>query len=387
MRLTRILRNKWTNKKTYEKTLNSIENALSINPAAYKDLDYFKAEKEKIFTNGWIPIGYTNNFNNDINIVETNIHNTPILLTKNRNEEINGFHNVCRHRGCKLVDNNQTKKVISCPYHKWTYNLDGELKGTPLFESTRDFKKANSLYPINVEINNNIIFGNLDNTVATPPPSISMKSAFKLLSEYNLENCVIVKSKEYHIKANWKLLVDNFIEYYHLPAVHPELVTSSGMDQHVCTQKEGKYISFKTDPISQTDLPIDPSKMKLFSSINRNSKDKEDLTNVAHFKALFPNMFFFLFPNHIFSVIVTPISPTESIEKAVLMVEKNKPIPFNWVNKLFEFYDKVNIEDIEICEEVQKGIMSERYEGGVMVPKYESTIHRYHKMLIEEMTR
>ena len=69
------------------------------------------------------------------------------------------------------------------------------------------------------------------------------------------------------------------------------------------------------------------------------------------------------------------------------MVEKNKLIPDNWVNKLFEFYDKVNIEDIEICEEVQKGIMSERYEGGVMVPKYESTIHRYHKMLIEEMTR
>ena len=112
------------------------------------------------------------------------------------------------------------------------------------------------------------------------------------------------------------------------------------MDEHVCTQKEGKYISFKTDPISQTDLPIDPSKMKPFSTINRYSKDKENLTNVAHFKALFPNMFFFLFPNHIFSVIVTPISPTESVEKSVLMVEKNSLIPDDWVNKLLNFMIK-----------------------------------------------
>ena len=143
MRITKFLKNKWTSKKTYEKTLNSIDNALSINPAAYKDLDYFKTEKEKIFNNGWIPLGYTNHFNNGINIVETNIHNTPVILTKNRDNEINAFHNVCRHR-VKLIDKNQTKKIISCPYHKWSYTLDGELKGTPLFKTTKEFRKNNS---------------------------------------------------------------------------------------------------------------------------------------------------------------------------------------------------------------------------------------------------
>ena len=76
-----------------------------------------------------------------------------------------------------------------------------------------------------------------------------MGNAFKLLNEYPLKKCKIVKSKEYRVKANWKLLIDNFIEYYHLPAVHPELVKGSGMDEHICTQESGDYISFKTDPI------------------------------------------------------------------------------------------------------------------------------------------
>ena len=184
-------------------------------------------------------------------------------------------------------------------------------------------------------------------------------------------------------------MVDNFIEYYHLPAVHPELVKGSGMDEHQCTQKKGKYIGFKTDPLTEAGLPIDVSKKPVFSTLNGYSKVSKETSNAnaAHFHALFPNMFYFLFPNHIFSIIVTPVSPMESIEKAVLMIEDNTTPPVGWVNELFEFYDKVNKEDIEICEMVQQGLKCDQYLGGKLVPKYESTIHRYHKLLINEMTR
>tara|TARA_B100001057_G_scaffold487288_1_gene569780 strand:+ start:630 stop:1796 length:1167 start_codon:yes stop_codon:yes gene_type:complete len=384
---TTILRNIWESKETYKQTLQHIDSAFSINPKAYTCPDYYKIEKKKIFKTGWIPIGYTNELNNN-NIVSTNIGEIPIIMTRDKNDKISAFHNVCRHRGCKLIEDNKRASMISCPYHKWSYKLDGSLVGTPLFKTSKKHfnKEQFSLFPVNIEVNNNIIFGNLkDDNV--PSPKVSMKSAFKLLDNYPLEKCNVVKTKEYRVKANWKLLVDNFIEYYHLPAVHPELVKGSGMDEHVCTQKEGKYISFKTDPLTEAGLPIDVSKKPVFSTLNGYNKNENNNSNAAHFHALFPNMFYFLFPNHIFSIIVSPISPTESLEKAVLMVEDNAQTPIGWVNELFEFYDKVNKEDIEICEMVQKGLKSDMYLGGKLVPKYESTIHRYHKLLIDEMTR
>ena len=388
-RPSRFLKNIWESKNTYKQTLQDIDSAMSINPKAYTCKDYYNTEKTKIFKSGWIPVGYTNELTNN-NIVSTNIGETPIILTQDNYGKISAFHNVCRHRGCKLVNNDTRSSMISCPYHKWSYKLDGTLMGTPLFRQVKNkFNKSEfSLFPVNIEVNNNIIFGNLqDDNV--PPPSISMKSAFKLLDKYPLKKCNIVKTKEYHVHANWKLLVDNFIEYYHLPAVHPELVKGSGMDEHQCTQEEGNYISFKTDPLTEAGLPIDVSKKSVFSTLTGYNKDNKQNSNAnaAHFHALFPNMFYFLFPNHIFSIIVTPVSPTESIEKAVLMIEDNTTPSVGWVNELFDFYDKVNKEDIEICEMVQEGLKCDQYLGGKLVPKYESTIHRYHKLLINSMIR
>ena len=389
MFITKVVKNIWGQRSTYKDTLLSTKQAMSINPQAYYNTDFYELEKNNIFKTGWVPIGYTNELN-DKNIITSTIGETPIIITKNKDGNIKGFHNVCRHRGCKLVDKPQNSRAISCPYHKWSYKLDGDLIGTPLYSPPKkEFDKSKfSLFPINIEVNNNIIFGNIEND-GVSPPSTSMNPAFKLLDKYPLEKCSIVKSKEYKVKANWKLLVDNFIEYYHLPAVHPELVKASGMDEHQCTQEEGKYISFKTDPLTPSNLPIDVSKKAPFSTLNGYIKEKHHLSNAnaAHFHALFPNMFYFLFPNHMFSIIVNPISPTESIEKAVLLIEDNAYTPKGWVNELFNFYDKVNIEDIEICEEVQKGLKCDKYLGGKLVPKYESTIHRYHKMIINEMIR
>ena len=100
---------------------------------------------------------------------------------------------------------------------------------------------------------------------------------------------------------------------------------------------------------------------------------------------LFPNMFIFLFPNYVFSVIIEPIGPKKSIEHSILLIEdeENK----NIVNNLWNFYDKVNQEDINICQKVQQGLNCEIYEGGRMVPEYEATIHRFHKMIIDKITK
>lgn len=95
-------------------------------------------------------------------------------------------------------------------------------------------------------------------------------------------------------------------------------------------------------------------------------------------------MFYFLFPNHLFSVIINPISATKSIEHAVLITEKNSDP--KWIDEVWNFYDEVNSEDLRICEDVNEGLECDVYTGGKIVPKYEATVHRYQKMIIDKMT-
>ena len=360
----------------FSKTIGPIGSSLTINPKSYHDPTIYEREKNKIFGNKWIPVGYTNQFEHN-NIIPSSIHDTPIILTKHKST-VNGFYNVCRHRGCRLVDSQKKGTVMTCPYHSWTYSLDGDLRGTPLFNPPTEVfnKKHYSLFPVQTEIYKNMIFANLSKKTL---PSVKeyYGDAFKILDDYPLEKCEIVKEKEYEIDANWKLLIDNFIEYYHLKSVHPKLVKNSGMNEHECTQGDGKYIGFKTDPLTSSGSPLDIEKASHFSALS--SKNLK----AAHFQMLYPTMFYFLFPNHLFSIIVEPKTPTTSIEKAVLMVQKGSDP--KWVNDLWNFYDEVNKEDIKICEEVQKGLVCKPYKGGRMVPEFEKTIHKFHNMIISDL--
>jgi len=363
----------------FPQTRKSIKTALSLNPKFYKSSEIFQKELDTIFKKSWIPIGYTNQFQKS-NIISTNIGKKPIILTKDKDDKIRGFYNVCRHRGCKLVKENQRKNVILCPYHKWSYKLNGDLMKTPKYEPEKeDFdKKDFGLLPVDIDIFKNIIFANPDGNLKSTKSIDFYSGAYKDISDYPLEDCVIMNTKQYHVKCNWKLLVDNFIEYYHLPSVHPELTTVSGVDDHRCNQKEGKYIGFVTDPLTKSGTPLDYDYLPPMPGIKEKNK------KIAIFHALFPNQFYFLFPNHIFSIILQPISPTYTIEHAVLMGHKdickdNK----EKFDEIWKFYDMVNNEDLEICEEVQKGIECDEYKGGKLVPRFESTIHRYHNMIID----
>jgi len=369
---------KYQNQNHYQQTLKNPIHALTIDPNTYFCDDFFKIEQKKIFYDNWIALGYTNELE-DNNIISKKINNMPIIITKNKNNEISAFQNVCRHRACKLVSNDTFKRGIVCPYHRWTYNLNGELLSTPLYKDQKNFNKKDfSLFNIKTQIYNNIIFGNINNNQENSIEDY-FGSVLRDLDSYPLKNSKIVRQKEFKTNTNWKLLVDNFIEYYHLPSVHPELVKNSTIKNHVCTQRPGKNVSFKTDPLTSSGNAIDIERKKTFNNLN------SKFSNVANFHFLFPNIFYFLFPNHLFSIILDPIAPNKTVEHATLIVENNSDE--KWIDELWEFYDCVNLEDIDICEKVQQGLYSNQYKGGKIVPEFETTIHRFHNMIIEDITK
>jgi len=359
------------------KTLNLFNKRFftsTLNPEYYKSKKVFNLEKQKIFNRNWIPIGYTSELNNNT-ILAKKFGNVEIFITKSKDGEIKTFYNTCRHRASRLIRNDCNKKTIICPYHLWKYSLDGKLLATPRFNCQNFNKEENGLYEIKTSAFRNIICINFDNNCGDIYEHFG--NVTDNIKNYPLEDCKIVRYKQYEINANWKTLQDNFLEYYHLPSIHPILVKSSGMNQHSYTSrgKNGKYIGYKTDPITNCDAPIEPKYMDIFPNLTDYEKQ------IAHFHTLFPNMFYFLLPNHFFCVIIEPISETKTIEHASLHVHNNQNENNEQIELIWKYWDRVNQEDIDICEEVQKGMYCQHYKTGVYVPQYEKNVEVFHDMI------
>ena len=212
----------------------------------------------------------------------------PIVIANDKGT-IRAFHNVCSHRGAKLVHEKCSKrKTLLCPYHRWGYALDGRLMGTPDFDDdetgkkvpealrekfrthhVKNFDKASmGLKPVRIDSALGLAFVNLDETA--PPLNEWLGDLVPWLDDY-MEATGLGKMHASHhitydIKANWKLLIENFLEYYHLPAVHPALCDVSGVDEHQRFQGKGMYCGCRA-PSYEGGTAIDPGRLPPFPGL------------------------------------------------------------------------------------------------------------------------
>jgi choline monooxygenase len=192
----------------------------------------------------------------------------------------------------------------------------------------------------------------------------------------------LVRRKDYTIAANWKLVAENFMEYYHLPWVHPGLVKVSPMSAHHRWQGPGLYVGFCTSPIAQnTDeggwlgLPALPG---------IGGADAES----ARFAWIFPNLALNVLPNHVFLLLVRPTAAGHTEEVAYLLTHRgalDAPGAEAEIDGLMRFWDEVNQEDVAIVERVQQGLSSLAYTGGRMCYRFEESVHRFENMVIDRM--
>ena len=199
-----------------------------------------------------------------------------------------------------------------------------------------------------------------------------------------------VAQLEYSIAANWKLVSENFMEYYHLPWVHPELCEVSSVANHVRRQGQGQYTAFATYPLTYGGTPMDPDQFKHFEGLN--AVDRE----ASWFVTIFPNICYFIFPHHVATLITAPTDdPNVTREKMSIMMHKDVKVELDGgnveleakVKKLTDFYVLVNGQDIGAVERVQKGSRaSDAFRGGPLSGKFEEPIYRYQHILIDYMT-
>jgi phenylpropionate dioxygenase-like ring-hydroxylating dioxygenase large terminal subunit len=302
-----------------------------------------------------------------------------ILVTRDRTGQVRSFLNACRHRGTELLDRDSSGlSVIRCPYHRWGYALDGTLVATPRFTDVpvAGFDPVDyPLKPIRTEVFAGMVFACLD--PATIPVEEVYGDLGKRLSGYGLNDWRVKETSILEIDANWKLLSENFQEYYHLTWVHPELAKVSRVTDHYRYQGPGMYCGQTTTPVSADDrndwlaMPAAP---------NLSKSDAES----GRFLALFPNVLLSVLPNHAFIIQLEPLGPSRTRERCTWLLPPGATsVSEAAFAQTRDFWIDVNNEDVEICERSQRGIGSGGFTEGRYSVRFEEPLHRFANMLAD----
>jgi phenylpropionate dioxygenase-like ring-hydroxylating dioxygenase large terminal subunit len=386
---------------TYHATRLPVEYASTLIPDAYTSEEFHALEQERLFGSSWVPVCIADELAEPGAFVVVTVAGRSIIVCRNAEGELRAHHNVCRHRGAQLVDDpyGKVKRFFQCPYHAWAYDLDGECLGTPLFtpeagipEDQRGIfdmsgvkafdKRDHGLHPVRVDAWGGIVFACLDPDV--PPLAEQLGDLPERLAGYGLAGQRLVRRVEYEIDANWKLVAENFTEYYHLPWVHPGLVKVSPMSAHHRWQGSGMYVGFCTTPIAAN--TEDGGWQGLPPMKGLSSDDAES----ARFVWLFPSMAINALPNHSFFMLTRPTSAGHTSEVTYLLLPDETHAALDAdgnhaVDELLAFWDEVNREDIGIVERVQRGLANTAYTGGRMCYRFEESVHRFQNMVIDRV--
>jgi choline monooxygenase len=390
---------RFTDEDVYSQTRLPVDLASTLIPDAYCSPEFFALEQDRVFASSWVAVGLVGDVDRPGRCVVVEVAGRSIIVTRNRHGELRGFHNVCRHRATTLLDGDARevghRNRIRCPYHNWTYDTDGSCLGTPLFEGSdvpageeavfdtvaRGFDKADyGLLSVSVDSWGFFLFVNLSSD--PEPLATSLGDLPERFADYGLESWVPQRRRTYEVAANHKLIGENFMEYYHLPWVHPELNQVSKFSDHYRWQGPGRYTGMCTTPVSHNTDAGGWDGLRPVSTLGPRDVDS------GRFVWLFPSTALVVLPNHAFVLFNRPVAANRTVETAVLLTHPESMDDVaaeDGVEQLAKFWDLVNRQDLEIVERVQQGLQNPAYRGGRMCFRFEEPLHRFQNMVIDKM--
>lgn len=390
----------FTDERTYAATRLPVELSSTLLPDAYTSEAFFALERERIFASSWIAVGTTSEVDAPGRCLVAEVAGRSVVVTRNRHGELRAFHNVCRHRATALLTADATHvgrgERIRCPYHAWTYDLDGHCVGTPLFDGSdipagqeavfdtstaKGFDRADlGLLPVTAAEWGFLVFVSLE---PDPEPlSTHLGDLPARFADHELERWVPHRRRTYEVAANYKLVGENFMEYYHLPWVHPELSRVSKFSDHYRWQGPGRYTGMTTTPVSPGGEDGGWDGLDPVPDLGPVDAD------AGRFVWLFPNVALVVLPNHAFVLFTRPLSAGRTLESAVILAHPDStahPGAEPGLDRLEKFWDLVNRQDLEIVERVQQGIENPAYRGGRMCFRFEEPLHRFQNMVVDHM--
>jgi len=374
---------------------NKISHAHGLPNECYISDDYLIYERNKIFFGNWSVIGTASSIPEVGDVKSYDLLGIPLIILRDQEKNVRVFHNVCSHRGFKLVDKDcKLKNVIRCPYHSWSYNFKGELVATPHIGGINKHqvegfdKNKSNLKEVRSKVWMDLIFININSNAENFENSIEPleKRWSKFLNKEDQKLIRHAKDFGYFnidVKSNWKFAIENYCESYHLPWIHPELNKVSNIEDHYhiedisgnfSGQGSNKYVqqfegnrSFKTFPNWPTNL-------------SQNSE----------YVSLFPNVMLGIHIDHFYAFWLEPLEKDktrEHFEMYYVGEESASSEEYKEIRKKnFLFWQDVMSEDIAAIEGMQKGRASPAYNGGNFSPVMDTPTHMFHKWIANNLT-
>jgi phenylpropionate dioxygenase-like ring-hydroxylating dioxygenase large terminal subunit len=373
----------FTGEEIWSGTRRPLEQATGLPPAAYTDGDFFALERERLFGRAWVAVASASEVAEPGRVAVRTVGDTSVLIVRGHDGVLRGFVNSCRHRGTELASEDCTvSRMIRCPYHRWGYGLDGSLLASPLFDEVPrpDFDPAGlSLLPVRVDTWGLQVFACLDEV--TPSLDGWLGDLPARMAGYGFDDWVVQERCTFDVAANWKLITENFQEYYHLGWVHPELARVSRVRDHYRYQGPGLYCGQTTTPVSSDErddwmvLPPAPG------------LDDSDSVS-GRFVAVFPNLTMAVLPGHAFVIRLEPLSVGLTREHCSLLLPGSTPAERYGaaIAETLKFWIEINNEDIDICERSQRGLALGGAPPGPLSPRFEEPLHRFHNMVADCLT-
>lgn len=356
---------------------SDIARAWTLPAALYTAPEVTVIEKEKIFSRTWQVVGHASQVANPGDFFTTELIGEPLVFVRGTDGQLRGFYNVCRHRAGPPAEGCGSRKLFRCGYHGWTYALDGSLLSATEIEGVEGFRPEDfALRPVRTEEWFNFVFANLDPGAA--PLRESLGELSRQAERFPFAGMKLFERRTYDMKCNWKTYVDNYLEGYHLPSVHPGL------------NRELDYNAYVVEPHARGHQGY----VRQFSPIRgaqpgdatprRYPEAREELT--TDYFWIFPNWMLNCYPDNVSLNIVLPVDPESSLaifEWYLPEEDHAKPA----AKASVEFSDQIQIEDVAICELVQKNLRSRSYSRGRYSVKQEKGVHAFHRMYVDAMKR
>ena len=348
--------------------------AETIPSSWYTDAQVHRFEREAIFGRSWQLVGHRSQLETPGAYLAAQVAGDPVVVVRGQEGALRAFYNVCRHRGGPLVTTRCGRAtMLQCQYHGWTYRLDGALRGVPRFDRTELFDKRDyGLVPLNVATWQGLVFVRM--VAGEPSLPALVDGIAERLGRHRLEGLRFHARVTYDVACNWKAYVDNYLEGYHLPLVHPELcdrLDVRGYATETSTWHSLQHSSLRGAgdgyyrPGAGTDDGTDAEE-----TIDEDA---------ALYYFLCPNTMLNILPGRLQTNVVEPVASDRC--RVHFDYYYADPDDAAAIEADQDFSDRVQHEDIAICEHVQRGLASRAYDRGRFSVDAEAGVHHFQERL------
>jgi choline monooxygenase len=342
-----------------------LEYAYTIPAAWYTNHLVANLERERVFGANWIAIGRTDQVAHPGQFFTAQLAGEPLAVVRGSDGLLRAFYNVCRHHAAEVMTEPCGQaEHLRCPYHGWTYALDGSLKGAPEFAGVCNFDRAeNGLVPVQVATWQNFVFVNLD-------PQATFLHTFlgDLADRVSVAGLQFFARKTYTLACNWKVYVDNYLDGgYHVPHLHKSL--NSVLDYREYTIANGPNYTLQSSPlVASEDASVAQTR----------TGDR------AEYYWLYPNFMINLYSGVMDTNLVLPLGQDKcQVVFDFYFSEQSE----QYKSESVAVSDRVQIEDVDICESVQRGLGSRAYSAGRLSVRRETGEHLFHRLLAKDLKR